>query len=105
MCSRVRVAKHSPEAPGTATYRFRHASSAIHELGSDLHHRVSRAQHGQIGLRLFAAVVDGVEQLLVNTSQSCQSPGVHLVILTVTVVDDAELACIGDDDVVTVLLQ
>src|SRR5579863_1917716 len=46
-----------------------------------------------------------MKQSSVNASQASQHSRVHLIVLTVTLVDDANVACVGDDNVVPEAVQ
>jgi hypothetical protein len=58
-----------------------------------------------MGLRVFAPVLDGVQELGVHSSQASQVLGVDLVGLAFVGVDEPYLPGVGNQDLVTALLE
>jgi hypothetical protein len=56
-------------------------------------------------LRLVIAVIDGAEQLRIQSSEPRQIFGVHFVVLTPIFVNESQLARICDDHLVTQFAQ
>ena len=58
-----------------------------------------------MSLRVFAAVLEWVQQLRIETCQASQILGVDLVGLLLVGVDESQFASIGHQDLVRALLQ
>jgi hypothetical protein len=58
-----------------------------------------------MSLRVFAAVLEWIEQLRVHSCQASQVLGVYLIRFTLVGVDEPQLPGVGHQDIVATLLQ
>ena len=69
------------------------------------HKDVAQLEVERISLALFADVLDGVKQGRINANQFGEHPRIDLITLALVLVNGAQFAGIGDDDLTACLLQ
>ena len=74
----------------------------VHALA---HEVVAQFDLEEVALGLLGAVLDGKEQLRIDAGEPGEDAGVVFVALAITGMDGAQLAGIGDDDLVTEFLD
>ena len=92
---RIRTARGNTLAGG-----FHHAPGMCDQHGSRFHQHVPRLDNGQIGLGLCPAMVNRMQQLWIEPSDSGQHLRIPIITLFVAVPDHPQLAWIPDQNLV-----
>jgi hypothetical protein len=105
MCSGALLWKLLAFALGQpASEGFDRSSDVVHELGAAIYQRLAGPDDGHMGLRVFAPMLEGVQQLRVHSCQASQVLGVYLIGLAFVGVDEPQLPGIGHQNLVATLL-
>jgi hypothetical protein len=77
----------------------------VYQLRAAIYQRLAGTDDGHMSLRVFAAVLEWIEQLRVHSCQASQILGVDLIRFTLVSVDEPQLPGVGHQDLVATLLQ
>ena len=80
-------------------------TAVVDERGTRPDQRIARVQDGKIVLSVLTAVLDGAQKLRVETPDPSECFGIDEITLTVTAVDETQVARIADDHLVTQLVE
>ena len=83
---------------------FDRPADVVHELGAAIYQRLPGADNGQMGLGVFAPMLERVQELGVHSCQASQILGIYLIGLAFVGVDEPQFTGIGYQDLVTTLL-
>src|SRR5215210_6171310 len=105
MCSAAFLWKLLAFALGQAmTEGLDRSSNVVHELGAAIYQRLPGTDDSHMSLRVFAPVLEWVQELRVHSCQASEVLGVDLICLTLVGVDEPQFTSIGHQDHVAALL-